>query len=231
MTSAGRYDRALAALNESYDLVEKNEMRGVAPEVLQIYADTYEAMGDYGNALKYHRRFKETHDSIFSEESQRRIEELQAGFEAAEKDREIVALRYRNELGLAELEQERTVRNALLGGAVLLLALVGVTGVSYRMQRKAHRNLRQAHDRLRTAHEALGLQKTEIEEALSQVKLLSGLLPMCSHCHKIRDDGGYWQQVEAYISKHSEAEVSHGLCPGCAKELYPEYIGESASVS
>lgn len=63
----------------------------------------------------------------------------------------------------------------------------------------------------------------ELQTALVEVKQLSGLLPICSSCKKIRDDQGYWQQVEVYIQEHSEAEFSHGICPDCMKKLYPEY--------
>jgi CheY-like chemotaxis protein len=63
----------------------------------------------------------------------------------------------------------------------------------------------------------------ELREALAKVKLLSGFLPICASCKKIRDDKGYWQQIEGYISEHSEAEFSHGLCSECAKRLYPKY--------
>ena len=62
----------------------------------------------------------------------------------------------------------------------------------------------------------------ELSEALSQVKQLSGLLPICSSCKKIRDDQGYWSQIETYIRTHSEASFSHGICPECAGKLYPE---------
>ncbi len=58
--------------------------------------------------------------------------------------------------------------------------------------------------------------------AQSKVHVLGGLLPICSNCKKIRDDNGYWEQIESYISEHSEADFSHGLCPQCAKELYPD---------
>ena len=63
----------------------------------------------------------------------------------------------------------------------------------------------------------------ELQNALSRVKLLSGFLPICASCKKIRDDKGYWSQIESYIRDHSEAEFSHGICPECAKKLYPEY--------
>jgi PAS domain S-box-containing protein len=62
----------------------------------------------------------------------------------------------------------------------------------------------------------------ELQSALSKVKQLSGFLPICASCKKIRDDKGYWNQLEAYIRDHSEAEFSHGICPDCAKRLYPE---------
>jgi len=60
-------------------------------------------------------------------------------------------------------------------------------------------------------------------DTLAQVKTLKGLLPICAHCKKILDAQGYWQQLEAYIYEHSEARFSHGICPECLKELYPEF--------
>jgi len=62
----------------------------------------------------------------------------------------------------------------------------------------------------------------ELQQALAEVKSLSGLLPICMHCKKIRDDKGYWNQIEAYISDHSETEFSHGICQECAEKYYPD---------
>jgi hypothetical protein len=62
----------------------------------------------------------------------------------------------------------------------------------------------------------------DLQDALSKVRTLSGLLPICASCKKIRDDRGYWNQIESYIRKHSKAEFSHGICPECAKKLYPD---------
>lgn len=67
----------------------------------------------------------------------------------------------------------------------------------------------------RTLHE-------QNETALQEIKILSGFLPICASCKKIRDDKGYWNQIESYIRDHSEAEFSHGICPDCAKKLYPD---------
>ena len=63
----------------------------------------------------------------------------------------------------------------------------------------------------------------DLKKALSEVKNLSGLLPICSHCKKIRDDKGYWNQLESYIENHSEAQFSHGICRECARKLYPDF--------
>ncbi len=64
---------------------------------------------------------------------------------------------------------------------------------------------------------------SEREKALQTVKILSGLMPICSVCKKVRDDMGYWNQIESYIQTHSQAEFSHGICPDCRKLHYPEF--------
>lgn len=66
----------------------------------------------------------------------------------------------------------------------------------------------------------------ELQAALDKVQLLGGFLPICASCKKIRDDQGYWQQIEMYISENSEAEFSHSICPDCAQQLYPEFVGK-----
>ena len=63
----------------------------------------------------------------------------------------------------------------------------------------------------------------KLKESLANVKLLSGFIPICAGCKKIRDDKGYWNQIEAYLRDHSDAKFSHGLCPQCSEELYPAY--------
>lgn len=77
---------------------------------------------------------------------------------------------------------------------------------------KIHLDLKQARDKQK------GLVD-ELKESLLKVRQLSGLLPICAKCKKIRDSKGYWQKVEQYISEHSEADFTHGLCPDCMKEM------------
>ena len=63
----------------------------------------------------------------------------------------------------------------------------------------------------------------DLQKAMTEVKRLKGILPICASCKKIRDDQGYWNEVEVYIRDHSEAEFSHGICPECRQKLYPEF--------
>jgi hypothetical protein len=70
---------------------------------------------------------------------------------------------------------------------------------------------------------------SELEKALANIKTLSGLLPICASCKRIRDDTGYWQQLESYISQYSSAEFSHGICPECLRKLYPDLADEILS--
>ncbi len=72
------------------------------------------------------------------------------------------------------------------------------------------------------AQEALVHERNELQLALQKVNTLSGMLPICASCKKIRDDKGYWNQIESYIRDHSEAEFTHGICPECSDRLYPE---------
>ena len=107
----------------------------------------------------------------------------------------------------------REIRNLIL--AYLAIWVLGLIGLGVGMIR------------LRAGEKENEKIILELREALAEVKTLSGMLPICSGCKKIRDDKGYWNQIEAYISDRSAAQFSHGLCPECAKKLYPElYKGD-----
>lgn len=78
------------------------------------------------------------------------------------------------------------------------------------------------HIELKMRTDALKERTRELEDALSSIKRLKGLLPICSSCKKIRNDKGYWKQIEEYFSENSDIMFSHGLCPKCIKKLYPD---------
>jgi CheY-like chemotaxis protein len=76
------------------------------------------------------------------------------------------------------------------------------------------------HLTLRELQKRLEAQNTELQEALASIRTLRGMLPICSGCKKIRDDKGYWNHLEEYIERHSDALFSHGLCPSCEAKFY-----------
>lgn len=82
--------------------------------------------------------------------------------------------------------------------------------------------LKIANERLHQEIEERKQTISELEQTLNEVKILRGILPICSYCKKIRDDKGYWNQLEIYLTEHSRAELSHSLCPECAKKYYPD---------
>jgi sigma-B regulation protein RsbU (phosphoserine phosphatase) len=80
----------------------------------------------------------------------------------------------------------------------------------------------QVGERMVKLQSALAERVEELQEALSQIKTLHGVLPICMHCHKIRDDQDAWQKLEQYVTQHSDAQFSHGLCPECMEKYYPD---------
>ncbi|MGO9612621.1 MAG: GAF domain-containing protein [Dissulfurispiraceae bacterium] len=113
--------------------------------------------------------------------------------------------------------------------------IIGVTGVGNKEEPYDESDVRQINLFMNKLWEILKRRRLEEERerlifelkgALDKVKTLSGMLPICSSCKKIRDDQGYWNQIETYISMHSEAEFTHGLCPDCVKIIYPEYYNK-----
>lgn len=76
---------------------------------------------------------------------------------------------------------------------------------------------------LETANDTLQQRNEDLEQALAQVKTLKGFIPICSVCRKIRNDDGYWNVLEEYVAQHTDAQLSHGICPECMASEYPEF--------
>lgn len=108
-----------------------------------------------------------------------------------------------------------------LGATTLMLVGVLAIGGLFQSIRRAKDALEAEVTERRRVQQTNETLIAQLQQALAQVKKLSGMLPICSSCKKIRNDEGYWEQIEAYIRDHSEAEFSHGLCPECAERLYP----------
>lgn len=114
-------------------------------------------------------------------------------------------------------EEEDEARGLSLGAVDYIFKPFSPTIVQARV--RTHLELKRHRDQL----EEMVVERTrELHDALTTLKTLKGLLPICASCKKIRDDQGYWNRLEDYIEHHSEAEFTHGICPDCARKLNPE---------
>jgi tetratricopeptide (TPR) repeat protein len=196
------FQRALA-LGDRIDapLMRSTAMKGLA--------EVEAARGDYRAAYDHALQHQAAQDQMFNQENAARLQQLQVAFDADRQQRAIEALEQERDLQDAELARVRTMRTAL----AVIVALVALSlTLLYARFRLKH----QSETRLRT-------QAAELADALDRVRTLKGLLPICASCKKIRDDNGYWNQVETYVAMHSEAEFTHSICPPCLKTLYPEH--------
>jgi len=101
----------------------------------------------------------------------------------------------------------------------LLLCLGSVTALVYLVVAEHRKD----HARNEQLCRQLAQDKTELEQAVREIRALKGLLPICATCKKIRDGGGHWHQLEAYITRHAEVKFSHGICPDCERTYYADY--------
>jgi tetratricopeptide (TPR) repeat protein len=178
---------------------------------LEATAEFYRTQpGHEARAMAYLTEALSLNRAVYSEETSSRINELQARFDAERRDRQIQLLQRDKALRDLETARERQIR---LAAAIVTLLLVGglvFAVVRYRAEARTARELR---------------------EAMLRVRTLQGLLPICAHCKKIRDDDGYWQQVEAYVGEHSDAKFSHSICPECMRGHYADVMAEDVTAT
>ncbi len=196
--SAAAFNRALA-IGATLDapLLYSNALKGLA--------ETEAAAGDYAAAYRHHIDYHTTREAMFSQESNERFQRLRIANEREMQDRQITALEQQAELREAALARERIIR-------IALAVVTGLVLLTLRLLYTRYRAKQQSEVRLRSQAEALA-------EALERVKTLRGLLPICSWCKKIREDNGYWTQVESYFKRHSAAEFTHCICPACYTKM------------
>jgi PleD family two-component response regulator len=136
---------------------------------------------------------------------------------------------------LSSKEDATVKRDAFLAGAndylvkipdkIELVARIRLHSNAYISQQQrdeAHRALRASQLQLLQTNAELRSLNQALEDALSRVKQLSGLLPICSYCKRIRNDQNYWEQVDRYVAQHSEAQFTHGICPDCVETVIAE---------
>lgn len=224
--NTNRYDQAFAHLRKSLDLSRSINLREWTKDTYNHLAETHSLVGNHAQAYNYQEKFITLKDSLFNETTSRNIADMRIKYETAKKEKENAILRKEKEVQEAMLSKNRTI--TVLISLMLLVVLVSF-GFVYRANAKnkeINRLLEQSNQEITRQRDALEEKNAELEQAIQKVQTLRGLLPICAHCKKIRDDEGYWQEVDSYITHHSEAVFSRGICPDCIREFYPEYAGK-----
>jgi hypothetical protein len=123
-------------------------------------------------------------------------------------------------LGHIALVAWRITPTDRLTGTIIMAAFVSVNILGGLTARQIHYWKRQQFVAMLRQTEL----RASLEQALAEIKTLRGILPICSHCKRVRDDGGYWQQVEVYVRDHTYAEFSHSICPTCLQTHYADLL-------
>ena len=181
----------------------------------ELLSDLYLKQGQVDEAFRSYKLAVEAKDSLFSVQESNKLAEAAMKIVTLKRDMEIQVLRKDQLASALKLAKERYLSAVLIPSLIFVLALVVLLAIINRKMRENRKLVERSN---------LDLAKTnaELQEKISEVRTLSGLLPICASCKKIRDDQGYWNQLEGYISKHTSATFSHGICPNCADDLYPE---------
>jgi tetratricopeptide (TPR) repeat protein len=210
----GDLDRATDHLQRSLAISSLATQRMLALEALAELADVHEARGDTRAALARLRAHGALRDSIFSQHTLQRVADMEAREEAQRQEAENTRLLAERQVREAVIARQRII--GLLGGGLLLVSALLVTALVH-----YNRTGRERERMLTAANTALEHRNSELNAALSEVRTLKGLIPICSNCKKVRDDRGFWEAVETYVSDRSDASFSHSICGDCGPLLYP----------
>ncbi len=195
-------------MQEGVRHLNATSFRNDKAETMGNLAEEFAFAGDFRRAYEAHREFKALSDDLKQIQDRKRVVEASAAFEADKKQIQIEALQ-------REKRSQARLMGLWIALGMLGFTIAGVLVLSRRRIRQAHQDLQELHERNLTL---IG----DLQTALTEVKTLQGLIPICAHCKKIRDDQGFWNQMESYIQSRSEATFSHGICPDCAKEVMAE---------
>ncbi len=209
----GRLKEGLELENRALQMAEKMNQKPLMAASLLELSFIHAIMGDHRRSDHFYKQHRTLKDKVYNEELNKKIAEMQTKYEMGKMEQKIKNLEGEKTFGQLELQQQETMRKLLIAIVAVLVGFVLLLISRYHLKRRANREIRQKNADLRRALDKL-------EEADSEIKELTGLIPVCANCKKVRDDTGYWHQVEDYFKHHHQADVSRGLCPHCAQEIY-----------
>ena len=215
---------AVRFLDQSMDIAAAAHYKQIMALNYTLRARIAEQTGAYQEALAHLKRHEAYQDSIFDEIKLASFNDLQTRLALETREKENLALRRNSELQQLALRNERLLRHFLVTFLVSVLIILSLSIYRWRESIRTNRLLHQQNDAIRVINAEKEHLIAELTTTLENVKQLQKLLPICASCKRIRDDDGYWQNIEAYFMEHSEISFTHGLCPECMRKLYPEYM-------
>lgn len=208
----GHLPIARDALSRALRMAESVQQRVLALEVLGRLAEA-EATRDAGVAMTYLRRYNALRDTIFDQDAALRIAARESRVEVEAAQRANAQLLATQRTQAVTISRQKLIVALVSVVLALVLAVIAV-------QARFNRRERERSEALSRANTDLERLNGELRTALSEVRTLSGLIPICANCKRVRDDRGYWQAVETFVSQHSEAIFSHSICQSCGPRLY-----------
>ena len=204
--AAREFSRARAIAGET-------KQRVFALDALRGLAEVEQTRGRADAALTALRAAEALRDTVFARSTAQRIAIMESRLEREKQQRETARLLAEQRVQEATILRQRVI--GVLGAFVLVLGIVVVV----QLARFGRRGL-EREALLSKSNAALERTNDELRTALSEVRTLKGLIPICASCKKVRDDRGFWEAVESYISNRSDAMFSHSICTSCGPKLY-----------
>lgn len=209
----GQYTTALKYLDSAVVLGKIVSAPDQVKVSYELYFRIYQKTGPLSKEYAYFQLYSAAKDSLMNYNESKKIAEAAFSYEIAQQQREIELLKREKTIADLSIEKDDLRTRILFGGVILsVIALVFLYSVNLRVK-KDHLMIEQKNSELKDLND-------ELQSKIGEVNLLSGLLPICANCKKIRDDDGEWEPMERYISNRSEAKFSHGICPDCMLALY-----------
>lgn len=223
-TDGEKFPKRIKSLQKQISILEKNTKNIDARIILEkIKKNTAEILPNGNKLIAYHDKAMETIGKFEMEKHREEIFKLHNKFSAIRRiGVSLVALEVQLE---NDLKAEILINaNRLQSYMVFLIIMTSIFVLYFGyLLIKNVRSLNEEIAKRLQSEKEIRNEKNKLKDALEKVKTLSGLLPICASCKKIRDDKGYWNQIESYIKQHSEAEFSHSICPECIDKLYPKF--------
>ncbi len=216
------FDRAKEYFEKSLTIARQKGYKKIIYQNYENLALLYKEEHDYEKSVDYLYWAMALKDSMLNDQKLAALSDMQLQLQLEHQENENDLLKSKNKINELELRNEKYFRWGLiifiLFGFVLLFLLLH----RWRVLRRLNNALKGQNVQIKKMIDDKEKLIGDLEEALDNISTLQNLLPICSNCKNIRDDEGYWQSVESYISSHTYVKFSHGLCPDCAEKLYPD---------